>query len=214
MEVYAEYAFAENFILDFLLVYLAVKCARAKTGAVRLPLSAAIGAVEALVFPLFPLPVWASYLVKIAGGAILPILAVKKGTIKTYFVALIAFFGLTFALGGLLTAAYSFFDIPFIEGQGYLIESAPIGLVIGLAGLFGVAVFLLSRSLYRYRKLKRDVFDTELFHGGRTAHLKALADTGNHLSFRGRPVNVLSPLPHCSSSGGKPLRSAASPSTR
>lgn len=193
MEVYVEYAFAENFILDLLLLFLAVKCARAESGPFRLLFAAAVGAAEAVAFPLLPLPVWAAYLVKFFGGAILPILAVKKGTFKTYLVALVAVFGLTFALGGLLTAAYSFFDAPYAEGNGYLVEGAPVGLVVGLAGLFGIAVFLLSRSLYRYRKLKRCLFAAELSSGDKVLHCKALADTGNCLSFRGRPVNVIAP---------------------
>lgn len=193
MEVYLEYAFAENFILDLLLLFLAVKCARAKTGAVRLPFAAAVGAVEAVLFPLIPLPVWATYLVKIFGGAILPLLAVKKGTKRTYSFALVAFFALTFALGGLLTAAYSFFNVPYVEGQGYLVESAPVGLVLGLAGLFGVGVFYLARSFYRYKKLKSHLFPVELHSGGNTLTLTALADTGNKLFFRGEPVSVLSP---------------------
>ncbi len=193
MEVYAEYAFAENFTLDLLLLFLAVKCARANTGAVRLPLAAAVGAVEAVLFPLFPLAVWAAYLVKILGGAILPLLAVKGGTKRTYLFVTLCFFALTFALGGLLTAVYSFFDVPYVEGQGYLVESAPVGLVLGLAGLFGVGVFYLSRSFYRYRKRKSNLFSVELRHRGKALTLKALADTGNCLSFRGAPVSVLSP---------------------
>ncbi len=193
MEVYVEYAFAENFILDLLLLFLAVKCSRAKTGFVRLPLSAAVGAAEALIFPLLPLPIWAAYTVKFLGGLILPVIAVKKGTKKTYFFAIVCFFALTFALGGLLTAVYSFFDVPYSEKTGYLVESAPVGLVLGIAGLFGIGVFYLSRSFYRYKKVQKALFSAVLRHNGRTLKLKALADTGNCLSFRGQAVNVLSP---------------------
>lgn len=193
MEVYAEYAFAENFTLDFLLLFLAVKCSRAKTGGVRLPFAAAVGGAEALVFPLLPLPTWAAYLVKFLGGALLPLLAVKKGTKRTYFFAVLAFFALTFALGGLLTAVYSFFGVPYVEGQGYLVESAPVGLVLGLSALFFLAVFYLSRGFYRYRKLRSNLFTAELYHRGKTLSLKALCDTGNSLTFRGQPVSVLSP---------------------
>lgn len=194
MEVYVEYAFAENFILDLLLLFLAIKCARARTGVFRLLFAAAVGAAEAIVFPLFALPVWAAYAVKLLGGAILPLLAVKKGTKKTYFFSLTAFFALTFALGGLLTAAYSFFDVPYEEGNGYFVESAPVGLVLGLAGLFGVGIYYLSRAFYRYQRLKRNLFSAELCHNGKRLTLNALADTGNGLEFRGEPVNVLSPI--------------------
>ena len=192
MVVYWEYAFAENFILDGLLLYLALKCARARVRALNLLLAAALGAVEAIVFPLLRLPVWAAYIVKILGGGVLGAVAVSKGTKKTYLIVIVAFFLLTFALGGLLTAAYSFFGVAYQEGNGYLVEQAPVGLVIGTAGVFAAAVALGARGMYRYRKIKRGLVACTLLHGGKQVQWFGLSDSGNCLSFRGEPVCVIS----------------------
>ncbi len=192
MTVYAEYAFLENFLLDAELLYLALKCARGRVRVWQLLLAAAVGAGEALVFPLLPLPVWAAYFVKFLGGALIAVLAVSKGTKKTYLVATAAFFLMTFALGGLLTAAYSFFDVPYLEGIGYLVERAPVGLVLGLAGGFGILVAVCAKRFYRYRCERRAIFLCRLTAGKKTVKWKGFADSGNLLTFRGEPVCVAS----------------------
>ena len=134
MQVYIEVAFLENFLLDGVLLYLALACARLKISAWRLLLASALGAVEAIVFPLFPLPAWAAYLVKFMGGALLAVIA-AKGRPKQICIATAFFFLFTFALGGLLTAVYSFFGIQYEAGTGYLVEQAPAGLVAGVSSV-------------------------------------------------------------------------------
>lgn len=192
MTVYWEYAFAENFILDGLLVYLALKCARAKVSPLHLFFAAGIGAAEAVAFPLLALPVWAAYAVKIAGGLLVAVVAVKRERLKTYFITAVAFFLLTFALGGLLVAAYSFFGVEHAEGNAFLVERAPVGLVLGLAGVFGVSVVAASKAAYRYRRLKRNLMPVTLTSRTKSVHITGFADSGNLLSFRGKPVAVVS----------------------
>lgn len=192
MVVYWEYAFAENCLLDGLMLFLALKAARGKIDPRRLTFSALVGGAEAVVFPLVPFPAWAAYLVKFLGGALLVLLAVKRGTKKTYIIATVAFYALTFALGGLLTAAYSFFQVDYSEGQGYLVESAPVGLVFALSGIFAVFTAWGIRALYRYRNVQRNVFSCEVEAGDNKVRWKGFADSGNLLEFRGEPVCVIS----------------------
>ncbi len=194
MTVYVEYAFAENFLLDGLLVFLALRCVRAKTRPWRILLSAAIGGAEALLFPLFRLPAWCAVLVKVLGGILLILPAVSRGTFRTYLAAAVSFFAMTFLLGGLLTAASSFSDVTYTDGAGYLIGRAPVAVVLAGAVLFAVAALWAARALYRYRKIRRGLFPCSLTAEGRTVLWRGLADSGNLLSFRGRPVCVISAL--------------------
>lgn len=192
MVVYLEYAFAENFLLDGLLLYLSVRCARGRVRAFNLILAAAAGGAEAIVFPLLDLPSACAYPVKITGGVLLVVLAVSGKRPKTYAVACAAFFFFTFALGGLLTAAYSFFGVAYAEGGGYLVEGAPVALVFALAGIFAVAVVSALKAFYRYRKVQSNLFPCALFYGDRRVEWKGFADSGNCLMFRGSPVCVIS----------------------
>ena len=92
MTVYWEYAFAENFLLDLLLLLLALSCARAKGRALNLIAAAAVGGAEAILFPLITVPVWCAYGLKFLGGLLIAIIAVHKGRVKTYLITIGAFF--------------------------------------------------------------------------------------------------------------------------
>ena len=194
MVVYWEYAYLENFLLDGLLLYLALKCARGRVRPFKLILAAGVGGAEAVLFPLVDFPVWASYLVKLAGGALIAVIGVSKGTKKTYIVAVSAFFMLTFAFGGLLTAAYSFFDVEYREGNGFLVERAPVGLVIATAGIFACLIRWGAGALYRYKKIHSGIFSCAVETEDKRITVKGFADSGNCLSFRGEPVNVISAI--------------------
>lgn len=192
MIVYWEYAFLENFILDGLLLYLALKCARIRCYALNLLIAAGVGAAEAVAFPLLTLPVWAAYLVKVSGGIIICLIAVRRANRKAYFIVTAAFFLMTFALGGLLVAAYSFFGAEYAEGNGFMVERAPVALVFGLAGVFTLFVTFSVRSFYRYRKIKRNLFSCTLKAGDKSVRVAGFADSGNLLTFHNQPVSVLS----------------------
>lgn len=192
MSVYIEYAIAENFLLDGLLLYLALKIARAKVSRLRLALAAAVGAAEAVCFPLVTLPVWCAVLVKLLGGGLLSVIAVSKGTKKTYFTVAAAFFFMTFLLGGGLIAIYSAFGIQYAEGGGYLLESAPVSFVLTGAGIVAVFTVRFANALYRYQKVAKNIVPCKLTLGEKTVTWKGFADSGNCLFFRGEPVCVVS----------------------
>lgn len=194
MVVYWEYAFLENTLIDGLLLYLALKCARQKIPWMNLVFAALVGGAEAVAFPLLTLPVWASYLVKILGGVLIAIFSVRRGRLKTYLVVIAAFFAFTFALGGLLTAIYSFFGVECIEGQGYMIESAPVGLILAGAGIFFAVSVVLIKRAFAFRKVQQSIAHCTLVNGTKKVQWRGLVDSGNMLSFRGSPVNVLSPI--------------------
>lgn len=192
MVVYWEYAFLENTFIDALLLYLALKCSRQKTSWWRLILAALIGGAEAVVFPLIAFPSWTAHCVKILGGILIAVLAVRRGSFKIYAITAGAFFAFTFALGGLLTACYSFFGIEYLEGQGYFIESVPVGLLFSVAGAFTIVCVNLIRFAYRFRKTQQNIAECTLNHNHKTVAWRGLVDSGNLLFFHGRPVNVIS----------------------
>ena len=191
MVVYWEYAFAENFLIDGLLLLLSLLCARGKISVWRLLSASGLGAAQAVVFPLLRLPGWASYLVKILFGLTLCLIVAPKGG-KALLRTGVAFFALTFAYGGLLTAAYSFFNVEYVEGNGYLVEQAPVALVVCGALAFFVATVLGARSFYAYRKLKRSLCPCTLRSGEKNLSLTGLYDSGNMLTYKGQPVCVVS----------------------
>ncbi len=194
MVVYWEYAFLENFILDGLLLFLAVKCARAKCRFFNLFLAAGVGAAEAILFPLVPFPTWAAYVVKFSGGAVIALIAAGKARLKAHLIVLAAFFLMTFALGGLLTAVYSFFGAQYYAANGFYVERAPVALVLGTAGVFTVLAVYTAKWFYRYRRTKRNLLSCTLTAGEKHVRLTGFADSGNLLTFHGEPVCVINAI--------------------
>ena len=192
MVVYWEYAFLENAVLDGLLLYLAVKCARMRARPLRLLAAAALGGAFAVVFPLILLPGWAAYAVKFLSGAAIVLIAASGKRARGYLVSVASFFALTFALGGLLTAVYSFFDIETADGTGFYLERAPVALIVGGSGAFAVCVLAGARALWKYRAVRRNVLHCVLTEGERSVTWEGFADSGNCLTFRGEPVCVVS----------------------
>ncbi len=192
MVVWIELALLENFLIDGVLLFLSLKCAGARVRWFPLVFSSLAGAGQAVVFPLLRLPAWCAYAVKVLGGILLVVLAVRTKRPKEYVVATVAFFFFTFALGGALTAAYSFFGIEKADGNGYIVEQAPVGLVLGGAAAFAIAAFYAIRAAYRTVKLKRCLVECTLTAGDREVKWRGYADSGNRLRFRGEPVCVVS----------------------
>ena len=78
MTVYIEYAFLENFLLDFLLLWLALRGGKEQITVKKLCLSACIGGLYAVIYPLLRLPEILRFLSKIAVGALMCAVAFGK----------------------------------------------------------------------------------------------------------------------------------------
>lgn len=192
MVVYIEYVLLENSLLDGLLLYLALRCTRERTYASNLIAASLLGGVQAIVVPMIVLPAWATYVVKALGGVLLCLVALRKGSARAYMMVSALFFALTFSLGGMLTALYSFFDVETMDGTGFYIEKAPVALIIASAGFFAVLILRGTKRLYRHRHIQRQIYQCVLCSGERSCRLRAFADSGNCLTYLGNPVCVLS----------------------
>ena len=193
MVVYIEYAFAENALLDGLLLYLSLKCVRLRVSVPRLLLASAAGGAESLLFPVLSLPVWAGYLAKLLGGVLLAVLGCPSRKLAPHVRMCAVFFFLTFALGGLLAAVSSFFGAEFVEGRGFWVTRSPVVFVLTVAGCFAAGITAFLKVFFRRRAVARASVACEI-EGVRTVHCDALYDSGNLLCFRGEPVSLLTPV--------------------
>lgn len=206
MTVYWEDAFAINFLLDGLLLYLALKCVRIKIRPLLLLLSSATGGAEAIVFPLLTVPSWCHYILKFLGGLLISVIAAAKSGVKRQIIAACAFFAATFLFGGALVAIFSFFGLPYAENGSYMIEGAPVTLVLVSAVILLLVGRRLAAAFYHYRKAQSGVLSCKLSAGERRVSWRGFADSGNCLTFRGKPVCVLSSMAALALfSGQKPL---------
>lgn len=194
VEIYIEYALAENFLLDAMLLWLSLKAAKQKIIFRRIALASALGAVFAVVFPLFDVGKAFAYILKFAVGILICLIAVNGKGIGRYALTALLFFGFSFALGGALLAVYSAFSIEYGKNEnGYLTESVPVGMVLGGSFVFCVLAVALIKALYRRRALRRFVYPCKVTLGERSVKADGFLDSGNRAKVNGTPVCFLSP---------------------
>ena len=195
MEIYIEYAFLENFLFDGVLLTLALTAAQVKRRTGKILLSALLGAVFAIVFPLLRLSKPLGTLLKILVGFLLVMLAFER--LKTekewgrYALSAILFFAFSFGFGGSLLGVYSGFS----QGDENLFSTERVPslfVFFAFALLTGLSLWLIKR-LYARRKSQQSVVLCRISSGGKRLETNGFADSGNLAEKNGLPVCFLAP---------------------
>lgn len=195
MEVYIEYAFIDNFIIDFLLIKISTKCAKIKTNLLRLLVASFIGALIAVVLPLFKVNGIFVFPIKILLGLLITFVAGNYVKLIDYFYASLYFFVLTFLSGGVIIAL---FNLANIDYESYFILNYNSFIPIGITFL---AVYFATKGLiFLVEKLIKGL-ESETFRrkcmviiNGKKVTAEGFIDTGNKLydNLTGFPVIVAS----------------------
>lgn len=183
MVVYAEYVIIDNFVIDYLLIKLALKYCKVDFIARRAVVSAVIGTVVAVLMPLLPLSGAIKSIIKVALAVVMVRVAFKPQSVKKYFSALGLFLIFTLIFGGAAMLITELFGVTYDFFYGS--SAFPLGIsLICAAGLYR----LLKRAFTR-------VFEKTLIYpftrtcvltcGGERVKAKGLIDSGNHLIFNG-----------------------------
>ena len=180
MTVYIEYAFLENFLLDFLLLRLALKGGKERTKFSKIALGACVGGVFALVYPFLRLPKLCLLFLKVAVAALMCAVAFDKMKTKNeqsrYAFTVVLFFVFSFSAAGALT---------FFRADGFYI----------FVGFGWVCVFaeLLVKAFYRKKAEKSGVYACKIAYKRQKIHVFGLYDTGNLACYQNVPVCFVSP---------------------
>lgn len=180
MTVYIEYAFIENFLLDILLLRLALRGAKEQTSVKKLVFGACIGGVYAILYPLSDLPEVLRFLSKIAVGTLM--CAVAFGRLKSknewgrYAFTVIFFFVLSFSFAGALH---------FLGADGFYI-------LLAFAFLCLFAEYFIKK-LYKKRTEKQFIYSCAIAYSKRRVTVLGFFDSGNTAYHNNLPVCFLSP---------------------
>ena len=194
MVVYIEYAIAENFIIDGVLLWLALLVTKSRIQMKNLLLASVLGAVFAVAVPLFALStlwdyalkvLFAPCMCKVAYGALKP-----KPRGKNFCVFVAVFFLLTFAFAGLL---FAFCSQITPTGDSYELARAPIVGTLCAGLIFAVGIPLLAFKFYKKRGVQRLLYDCKIESNGKRIKLKGFYDSGNNAKKNGLPVCFLTP---------------------
>lgn len=182
--IYGDVFFLVNFSMDYLALYLVRKLTHKSPKLFRELAAAAIGGAYA-VAALF-LPPAAETLLTLVMPFLMAKIAYQHPNRRELFKSGVTLFGVSFALGGVMTAAYYGIG-KFLSSQGILLNGSPetvysdlplpiIALTAALAALFAYLWGRLTKQNVAKKELEITVRAE-----GKTVTVKALCDSGNLL---------------------------------
>ncbi len=188
MEVYVELAIAENFCMDFTLLYAAKLSVKNTAGIGRICVAAALGACFAVVLPLFNAGAVLSGALKIVSGLLICLVAGRYAKFSAYVKFTGAFLIFTALLGGALIGLFSLAGIDYAEGEGFILSSVPVGIP-----LFGALFVIIGarKIAARLKKTARNEVKCRIYVGQFEIGLSGFYDSGNKVYIRGEPVSII-----------------------
>ena len=179
MVVYVEYVILNNLIANWVVLRI-TNSLSVKSKKSRLWLSVAISVVFGTLSPLIPLSGVLVGVIKIAISVV--IVAVLTGRIgfKLYIITFLIFYGVSFGLGGAVTALTNLLSFTGVVEEG-------LTLIILIAS---VVFFYISSQAVSYIRVKAIRRDGIILLKGKFGYVKAscFVDSGNSVYYKGRGV--------------------------
>ena len=190
MQVYAEYAFIENFCMDFTLLAAAKLASKNPARYRRLATASVLGACFAIAFPLFGLNGALGIAIKLAAGFIMCAVAGRYQSFKGYAKFTALFTAATFVTGGALIAVFSLAGVSYQGGGGYLISSVPVGIPLFAALCLAI---ITKRVVGKFKQNKSITASCTIYCGENKAVCSGFYDSGNNVYCGGAPVSIIPP---------------------
>jgi len=189
MQVYIELALLENFCMDFSLLVCAKLITKNIARYYRVFLGALVGAIFAVLFPLISFNQAVVLILKICAGIVICLIGARFIKVKAFIKFACVFFALTFLLGGALTAIFSYFNLNYANGAGFLISSIPVGIPLFCIVLLMLGCKRLANKIIS--KNSKISVKCHIVRGQSSVLVSGFYDSGNKVYFKGSPVSVI-----------------------
>lgn len=183
MTVFIEYVFIDNLVIDYLLIKATFLLTGVSFSRGRLFLCAFLGAVFAVVYPLFVINQAILTAIKISFGVLLCFMSAKFKNKKEFYVCTVVFFLLTFALGGAIIGIFALFNIDYSSEICIALMIIPAYILIKC--LTHVFAFI-----YKRKSVTGLIYKCKIHLGEKTFEVRGFLDTGNELYSQNSPVIV------------------------
>lgn len=180
MYIYAEYLIAENFIINFIILYLLRVLTKSKAKLVRLIIAAFIGSIYTLVVFFPTLKIFATFAMKICVSILMVIIAFNPYKLLAFIKLWALFYIVTFAFAGAALALFYLTEDNVYIGNGIFYIKNTLIIILPLAILLSWIMFKIVWSYVTKRK-KREYIALSVFLNGMSKDVVALLDTGNSL---------------------------------
>ncbi|MEW9122312.1 MAG: sigma-E processing peptidase SpoIIGA [Thermotaleaceae bacterium] len=181
-EVYGEYLFIENLLMNWLILYLTSYFAKFKVPKLRIWIGAIVGALYAFVVFFPSLSFLYSTVMKIIASMFIIVVAFMPYQFKDFIKLLAIFYLISFMFGGAAFALFYFTDFNGLVSNGvFYIENFPVRLLI----YSGIISYILLKFCWEYIQVKisrnKVYIPISIEVGNQKSRLCALIDTGNSL---------------------------------
>lgn len=188
MSVYIEYVIIDNLAVNSLLLALVFWSLKEKVPRLRTFASAGLGTLFSCLLPLFALPAWLTFPLKILLSVAMVLIVKGK---RRFFVYLLLFYLFTFLFGGAVIGAFYLFTGQMIAADSGTLNyslDVPVGLIVaGIAFVVFVSKKLFA-VFYRRRETENFFREVRIERAGNSVGVRGYLDSGNLLSYKGNPV--------------------------
>lgn len=194
MEVYLEQVLIDNFLIDFMILFLTKLILKEKVNKFRFVLAIVIATVGSIFYPIINLNKYIIILFKLLFGLLIVLIAFKITSLKNLIIKYFLFLAFTFIMGG---AIYATLNVLNIESKvsSYLFYNfkIPISLILFLCFLYFYFFISLVKYLSRKKQIAKFIYDVNLINNSITVNLKAFLDSGNKVidPENNKPINII-----------------------
>ncbi len=195
MGIYVEQVIIDNFVINYLLLFLCGKILNCEIKHLRLIFSSLIGMLFSLFLPLVEInEIMLLIFIKLFLGVLMICTSFKINSFKKFFLLYFLFLILTGIMGGIC------FGVLFSLYPNFTIENGVFS-YDGAIGIFVIFIIVLSKfvfDLLKYIKRKTQeqnyIFKISIFYNLKKIITNAFLDTGNILidKISGKPVILIS----------------------
>lgn len=195
MKIYIEYVLLDNAIINFLILLCVAKCLHYKHKKIMLILASIVGAIVAIILPLFNLNQLMQIPFKIALGVIMLLICFKFKSFKNFLIGFLAFVSFTFLMGGACMGLIFLFgsNVTSLTQNGYD-ASLPLGVMLGIISVYVAITIELSKVIYKRRDALQFIGKVKIELGDKKVEFTGFIDSGNRLfdNVTGLPVIIVS----------------------
>ena len=202
MSVFVEFVFLDNFIIDWMLVWLSRKALKLSVKKRWVSLSSLIGSVGAIVYPFLKVGVLVGLILKIPLGLAIVFASGKFRSVREFLRCFCLFLSFTFLSGGAVTAIFwglglSFDPVSYANG-----ELVPLFIILAVVVMTCLGVSRLIKALYKKRATAKFAVKCKVVINGNEFDAEGYFDSGNNLVYK----RTNSPIVLFSNSFGKKLK--------
>lgn len=195
MYIILEYYLLENFIINFLVLYVTNRITKSKIKVKGIIIGAIISTTYSLIIFLPSFLFLSNFIFKILISALIVYITFKSKSIKTFFYQWFCFYIVSFIFAGAIMSLSSNFSniVKLLSKEIVLFKVFSYKHIFyGIIIAIFVSLIVFSVS-HRKRQMEKLLVDVIIFNKDKKINLKALVDTGNDLKepLSNRPVFVV-----------------------